>query len=54
MSKQVIINLPIADLTKSMAFFDALGFSHDPQSTNDSGARIVVSDTISVMVLSEI
>ncbi|MDQ3012501.1 MAG: glyoxalase/bleomycin resistance/extradiol dioxygenase family protein [Acidobacteriota bacterium] len=51
MSKQVIINLPVADLPKSMAFFEALGFSHDPQSANDTGARIVVSDTISVMLL---
>jgi uncharacterized protein len=51
MSKQVIINLPVADLPKSMAFFEALGFSHDPQSRNDTGARIVVSDTISVMLL---
>jgi predicted lactoylglutathione lyase len=25
MSKQVIINLPVADLPKSMAFFKALG-----------------------------
>ena len=51
MSKQVIINLPVADLPKSMAFFNALGFSHDPQSANDTGARVVVSDTISVMLL---
>lgn len=51
MSKQVIINLPVADLPKSMAFFEALGFSHDPQSSNDTGARIIVSDTISMMLL---
>jgi uncharacterized protein len=51
MSKQVIINLPVADLPKSMAFFEALGFSHDPQSKDDTGGRIVVSDTISLMLL---
>lgn len=33
MIKHVFINLPVADLPKSMAFFKALGFSHDPQFT---------------------
>jgi uncharacterized protein len=50
-STQVIINLPVADLRKSMAFFKALGYSHNPQSTDDPGACIVVSDTILVMLL---
>jgi len=51
MSKQVIINLPVADLPKSMAFFKALGFSHNPQMADDTGACIVISDTILVMLL---
>ncbi len=51
MSKQVFINLPVADLPKSVAFFKALGFSPNPQFTNDTAACIVVSDTISVMLL---
>ena len=51
MSTQVIINLPVADLPKSLAFFKALGFSDNPQSTDDTGACIVVSDTILVMLL---
>ena len=38
MSTQVIINLPVADLSKSMAFFKALGFSHNPQGTDDTRA----------------
>jgi len=50
-SKQVIINLPVADLRKSITFFKALGFSHNPQSTDDTGACIVVSDAIRVMLL---
>jgi predicted lactoylglutathione lyase len=49
-STQVFINLPVADLPKSMAFFKALGYSHNPQFTGDAGACIVVSDTISVML----
>ncbi len=50
--KQVFINLPVADVAKSSAFFKALGFSQDPRFSDDSGACIVVSDTILVMVLS--
>lgn len=51
MSKQVFINLPVADLPTSMAFFKALGFSHNPQFTDDTAACIVISETIFVMLL---
>jgi hypothetical protein len=50
-NKQIFINLPVADLPKSMAFFKALGFSHNPQFSDDNGACIIVSDTIFVMLL---
>ena len=50
MSTQVIIKLSVADLPRSIAFFKALGYSHNPQSTDDTGACIV-SDTILVMLL---
>jgi predicted lactoylglutathione lyase len=50
MIKQVYINLPVSDLPKSIAFFKALGFSLNPQISDDAGACIVVSDTISVML----
>lgn len=51
MNKQIFINLPVADLPKSMAFFKALGFTHNPQFTDDHGACIIVSDTLFVMLL---
>lgn len=51
MSRQIFINLPVADLPKSLAFFKALGFSHNPQFSDDAGACIIVSDTILVMLL---
>jgi len=50
-SRQVFINLPVADLARSLAFFKALGFSQNPQFSDDSGACIVVSETICVMLL---
>lgn len=51
MSTQAIINLPVADVPKAMAFFKALGFPRNPQTSDASGACIVISDTISVMLL---
>ena len=51
MVPQVFINLPVADLAKSMAFFEALGFTDDPRFADDTGACIVVSDAVSVMLL---
>jgi uncharacterized protein len=50
-SRQIFINLPVADLPRSMAFFKALGFSHNPQFSDDNGSCIIVSDTIFVMLL---
>jgi len=50
MIQQVFINMPVADLPKSVAFFKALGYPHDPQISNDSGACIVMSETLSIML----
>jgi predicted lactoylglutathione lyase len=47
----VFINLPVADLPRSIAFFAALGFASNPQFTDADGACIVVSDEICVMLL---
>ena len=51
MNKQIFLNVPVADLPKSMAFFKALGYSHNPQFTDDTAACVVISETISVMLL---
>ena len=50
MSTQIFINLPVADLPKSMAFYQALGYSLNPQFTDDTAACVVISETISVML----
>ncbi len=50
MNKQIFINLPVADLTRSKAFFQALGFSLNPAFCDETAACVVVSDTISVML----
>ena len=51
MPRQIFVNLPVADLPKSIAFFTALGFANNPQFTDDTAACMVVSDTIYVMLL---
>ena len=51
MPTQIYVNLPVADLPKSMAFFKALGYSFNPQFTGDTAACVVISGTISVMLL---
>ena len=50
MTKQIFINLPVADLTRSKAFFQALGFSLNPAFCDETAACVVVSNTISVML----
>jgi hypothetical protein len=50
-STQIFINLPVADVAKSTAFFNALGYSLNPRFTNDTAVCIVVSDTVSLMLL---
>lgn len=51
MSRKIFVNLPVADLKRSMAFFAALGFRHEPNFTNEQGACIVVSEHIYTMLL---
>ncbi len=50
MIKQVFLTLPVADLPRSVAFFQSLGFAHNPQFSDDSAACIVISDALSVML----
>ena len=51
MAKQIFINLPVRDLPKSKAFYEALGAVNNPQFTDDTAACMVLSDTIYVMLL---
>ena len=41
MPQMIFVNLPVKDLQKSMAFFKALGFSFNPQFTDDTAACMV-------------
>lgn len=51
MSKMIFINLPVTDLAKSKAFYEAVGAVNNPQFTDETAACMVFSDTIHVMIL---
>ncbi|QXF10828.1 MULTISPECIES: VOC family protein [Sphingopyxis] len=51
MSKMIFVNLPVRDLAKSMAFYEALGFTNEPRFTDETAAAMVWSDSIFVMLL---
>lgn len=53
MATKVFINLPVKDLDKSKAFFQDLGFSFNPQFTDEKAGCMVVSDSIFVMLLTD-
>ena len=49
--QQIFVNLPVSDLDKSKVFYTALGFTLNPQFTNEQGACVVISESIFVMLL---
>jgi predicted lactoylglutathione lyase len=51
MAKQIFINLAVKNLQKSMDFYTALGFSNNPQFSDDEGKCMVWSENIFVMIM---
>lgn len=49
--KQIFINLAVNDVEKSMRFYAQLGFTNNPQFSDDGSKCMVWSDTISVMIM---
>jgi predicted lactoylglutathione lyase len=50
---KIFVNLPVKNLKGSMEFFTKLGYSFNPQFTDETAACMVVSDDIYVMLLTE-
>jgi len=50
--KQIFINLVVADVNKSMDFYTQLGFTNNPQFSDEQGKCMVWSEHIFVMLLS--
>ena len=51
MSKMIFVSLPVTDLEVSTAFYEAVGFTSNPQFSDDSSACMVWSEAISFMLL---
>jgi len=51
MSRMIFVNLPVADLTASRRFLEALGAENEPKFTDDTAACMRFSDSIFVMIL---
>lgn len=51
MSKLIFVNLPVADLKRSIAFYTAVGATQNLSFSDETAACMVVSDVIHVMLL---
>ncbi|ESU27012.1 lactoylglutathione lyase [Flavobacterium limnosediminis JC2902] len=51
MKSQIFINLPVKDLAKAMDFYTKIGFTNNPQFTDETAACMVFSEEIFVMLL---
>ncbi|MFQ6722305.1 glyoxalase/bleomycin resistance/extradiol dioxygenase family protein, partial [Bordetella pertussis] len=53
MATEIYVNLPVADLPRSVAFFKQLGYAFNPQFTDENATCMIVDDNIYVMLLVE-
>ena len=51
MAKQIFINLAVKELQRSMDFYTALGFTNNPQFSDDTAKCMVWSESIFVMIM---
>ena len=52
MQQMIFVNLPVADVAAATAFYEAVGFRKDERFCDGSASCMVLSDAISVMLLS--
>jgi predicted lactoylglutathione lyase len=52
MPQMIFINLPVADVAKATAFYEAIGCTKDPRFSNEMASSMQLSDTIVFMLLS--
>jgi hypothetical protein len=51
MTTKIFINLPVKDLQKSVDFYTKIGFTVNPQFTNEIAACMVIDESMFVMLL---
>ena len=50
---QIFVNLPVKDLKKSIAFFTTVGFTFNPQFTDENATCMIINENIFAMLLTE-
>lgn len=51
MSRQIFVNLPVADVAASRAFFTALGFTFNDAFSDENAANMIIGDAAFAMLL---
>jgi predicted lactoylglutathione lyase len=51
MTKMIFVNLPVSDVAKSTAFYEAIGCVKDPRFSNEQASSMQWSDEIVFMIL---
>ena len=51
--QMIFVNLPVNDLDASKKFFTDLGYTINPQFSDENAASVVISDTIVAMLLTK-
>ena len=53
MATQIYVNLPVRNLDKTIEFFTALGFTFNPQFSNENATCMIIAENIYAMLLVE-
>ena len=53
MATKIFVNLPVKDLKRSMAFYEAVGMRNNPQFTDENATRMIISEDTSAMLVVE-
>ena len=53
MAKQIFLNVPVKDLNQTVDFFTKLGFTFNPQFTNENATCMIIGENIFAMLLVE-
>lgn len=53
MATKIFVNLPVKNLEKTKEFFSKLGYTFNPQFTDEKAACMVISEDIYAMLLTE-
>ncbi|HEY0412081.1 MAG TPA: VOC family protein [Allosphingosinicella sp.] len=51
MAQMMFVNLPVTDLPRATAFYEAIGATQNPMFSDETAACMVLSETLNVMLL---